>query len=153
MKGENQFHTNAGAAAADAFDSGLMQSLDTRALSRLYPMRAFNGWVKMTQIAEFNPDTTYRGAGGRRKRSRTSPLRVLWVLDLAYGKGGDLSKWMIHSVEGSRITWVSRWHADVSFGAAVMSGLNSRCLSKGSATPFVRPNLIINVLVCRHSLL
>jgi mRNA (guanine-N7-)-methyltransferase len=79
---EGVFHANEGAAAADAFYSGLTRSLDTRADSRLYHMRAFNGWVKATQIAELDPDTSKMSMG--KKRSRRSPLRVL---DLACGKG------------------------------------------------------------------
>ena len=55
---EGVFHADTGAAAADAFYSGLTRTLDTRADSRLYHMRAFNGWVKATQIAELDPDTS-----------------------------------------------------------------------------------------------
>lgn len=76
------FHQDSGAAAADAFYSGLTRSLDTRSESRLFHMRAFNGWVKATQIQELDPKT---GGGGLR------------VLDLACGKGGDLGKWVLHS--------------------------------------------------------
>ena len=95
---QHQQHADSGAAAADAFYSGLTRSLDTRADSRLFHMRNFNGWIKATLIAELDPDTssTSRGSGsggGGKKRSRTSPLRVL---DLACGKGGDLGKWTIH---------------------------------------------------------
>ena len=78
------YHANESAAAADAFYSNLTRSLDTRADSRLYHMRAFNGWVKATQIAELDPDTVIANGTGGKKRSRRSPLRVL---DLACGKG------------------------------------------------------------------
>jgi len=67
------------AAAAGTFYDGLTRSLDTRADSRLFHMRSFNGWVKAMQIQELDPRSTCRGA----------PLRVL---DLACGKGGDLGK-------------------------------------------------------------
>lgn len=77
----NTFHANAGAAAADAFYSGLTRSLDTRSASRLYHMRAFNGWVKATLISEVQPTSAGK----------------LSVLDLACGKGGDLGKWVLHS--------------------------------------------------------
>jgi SAM-dependent methyltransferase len=80
------FHADAGAAAADLFYSGLTRTLDTRAESRLYHMRAFNGWVKATQIQELDPKTSKKKVG--------APLRVL---DLACGKGGDLGKWVLHS--------------------------------------------------------
>jgi len=89
-KGDQQFHADEGAATADAFYSGLVRTLDTRADSRLYHMRAFNGWVKATQIAELDPRT---GTGGK-KGSKIQPLRVL---DLACGKGGDLGKWTLHA--------------------------------------------------------
>ena len=81
----NEFHADSGAAAADVFYSGLTRSLDTRANSRLYHMRAFNGWVKATQIQELDPKTQQPGK---------APLRVL---DLACGKGGDLGKWVLHT--------------------------------------------------------
>mmetsp|Transcript_26170 Transcript_26170/g.61480 ORF Transcript_26170/g.61480 Transcript_26170/m.61480 type:complete len:890 (+) Transcript_26170:198-2867(+) len=77
------FHSNTGAAAADAFYSGLTRNLATRDKSWLYHMKCFNNWVKATQIAELDPNT------GTHKQ----PLRVL---DLACGKGGDLTKWTIH---------------------------------------------------------
>lgn len=82
-----KFHADAGAAAADLFYSGLTRTLDTRADSRLYHMRAFNGWVKATQIQELDPKTSQ----GTKKVG--APLRVL---DLACGKGGDLGKWVLH---------------------------------------------------------
>jgi mRNA (guanine-N7-)-methyltransferase len=83
-----KFHANTGAAAADAFYSGLTRSLDTRANSYLYHMRAFNGWVKATQIAELDPRVIIKG--------KVQPKQPLRVLDLACGKGGDLTKWTIH---------------------------------------------------------
>ena len=86
--GKDRFHADEGAATADKFYSGLVRTLDTRADSRLYHMRAFNGWVKATQIAELDPRT---GLG--KKASKTQPLRIL---DLACGKGGDLGKWTLH---------------------------------------------------------
>jgi mRNA (guanine-N7-)-methyltransferase len=58
--------------------------LGTRADSHLYHMRAFNGWVKATQIQELDPKTI---------KNRDGPMRVL---DLACGKGGDLGKWILH---------------------------------------------------------
>ena len=85
--GVKEFHSDSGAAAADAFYSGLTRSLDTRADSWLFHLRAFNGWVKATQIQELDPKTNVKG-----KKTRT-PLRVL---DLACGKGGDLGKWVLH---------------------------------------------------------
>ena len=85
---QNGFHSDSGAAAADAFYSGLTRSLDTRAASRLYHMRAFNGWVKATQIQELDPRILKNG-----KIQHRGPLRVL---DLACGKGGDLTKWTLH---------------------------------------------------------
>lgn len=78
------FHADSGAAAADKFYSGLTRSLDTRDQSRIFHMRAFNGWVKATQIQELNPRTKGNIGGGMR------------VLDLACGKGGDLGKWVHH---------------------------------------------------------
>lgn len=85
---ENKFHADSGAAAADAFYSGLTRSLDTRADSYLYHMRSFNGWVKATQIQELDPILIVNGRG--------QPKGPLRVLDLACGKGGDLSKWTLH---------------------------------------------------------
>lgn len=89
-KGEkgDTFHADTGAAAADAFYSGLTRSLDTRADSNLFHMRAFNGWVKATQIAELDPKIIIKG--------RPQPKGPLRVLDLACGKGGDLTKWSLH---------------------------------------------------------
>lgn len=87
---EQQFHEDSTAAAADAFYSGLTRELDSRAESRLFHMRAFNGWTKAIQIAEVNPLTKKRSSTKQAKMSR------LRVLDLACGKGGDLGKWIIH---------------------------------------------------------
>ena len=81
--GDSTFHSNKGAAAADKFYSELTRNLSTRDKSILYHMKCFNNWVKATQIAELDPNT------GTHKQ----PLRVL---DLACGKGGDLTKWVIH---------------------------------------------------------
>ena len=79
--GEKQFHKDDAAAAADEFYSNLTRELDTRADSRLFHMRAFNGWVKATQIMELDPRTS---------------SRALRIMDLACGKGGDLGKWILH---------------------------------------------------------
>lgn len=83
------FHKDVGAATADKFYSGLTRTLDTRSESRLYHMRAFNGWVKATQIQELNPITIQQG----KRKKGSAPLRIL---DLACGKGGDLGKWILH---------------------------------------------------------
>lgn len=85
----NEFHADKGAAAADAFYSGLTRTLDTRHQSRIYHMRAFNGWVKAIQIQELNPKTKQPG-------TREIGKGALRVLDLACGKGGDLGKWILH---------------------------------------------------------
>lgn len=87
--GTEKFHADSGAAAADAFYSGLTRSLDTRADSYLFHMRAFNGWVKATQIQELDPNILVHG-----KSIGKTPLRIL---DLACGKGGDLNKWALHN--------------------------------------------------------
>ncbi len=86
---KSAYHADSGAAAADAFYSGLTRSLDTRADSYLFHMRAFNGWVKATQIQELDPVVSKQG-----KPQSKLPLRVL---DLACGKGGDLTKWCLHT--------------------------------------------------------
>lgn len=86
---QESYHADSGAAAADAFYSGLTRSLDTRADSYLFHMRAFNGWVKATQIQELDPVIMKQG-----KPQLRAPLRVL---DLACGKGGDLTKWTLHT--------------------------------------------------------
>lgn len=85
---DSEFHANSGAAAADAFYSGLNRTLDTRAASRIFHMRSFNGWIKATQIQELNPKTKLPGSN-----KLGGPIRVL---DLACGKGGDLGKWILH---------------------------------------------------------
>ena len=86
--GSSEFHQDEGAAAADTFYSNLTRKLETRAASRIYHMRAFNGWVKATQIAELDPRIIQNG-----KLVPKGPLRIL---DLACGKGGDLTKWTLH---------------------------------------------------------
>ncbi|ACI64335.1 predicted protein [Thalassiosira pseudonana CCMP1335] len=122
-KTDGVFHANAGAAAADAFYSGLTRSLDTRADSRLYHMRAFNGWVKATQIAELDPDTfAASSTSGGRKRSRRSPMRVL---DLACGKGGDLGKWTLHQRGVENYVGV-----DVARGSLVDAAVRARQMTK-----------------------
>eukprot|EP00984_Skeletonema_dohrnii_P020995 scaffold10381_cov144-Skeletonema_dohrnii-CCMP3373.AAC.1 len=118
---EGTFHANAGAAAADAFYSGLTRTLDTRADSRLYHMRAFNGWVKATQIAELDPDISFAANNGK-KRSRRAPLRVL---DLACGKGGDLGKWTLHQRGVENYVGV-----DVARGSLIDAAIRARTMSK-----------------------
>jgi len=124
-KTQTQFHADQGAAAADAFYSGLTRKLDTRADSRLYHMRAFNGWVKATQIAELDPDTSARSSSSAsssssaaKRRSRRSPMRVL---DLACGKGGDLGKWTLHPRGMENYVGV-----DVARGSLVDAALRAR---------------------------
>jgi mRNA (guanine-N7-)-methyltransferase len=79
-------------------------------------MRAFNGWVKATQIAELDPDTSKMSLG--KKRSRRSPLRVL---DLACGKGGDLGKWTIHPRKMENYVGV-----DVARGSLIDAAIRAR---------------------------
>jgi len=74
-------HTNPHAIASDQFYSNLTRTLDTRAHSCLYHMRALNGWIKATLITELQQQSS-----NCRHRRR--------VLDLACGKGGDLTKWI-----------------------------------------------------------
>lgn len=114
---ETTFHANAGAAAADAFYSGLTRSLDTRADSYLYHMRSFNGWVKATQIQELDPIISIRG-----KPQPRSPLRVL---DLACGKGGDLTKWTLHNRGIKRYVGI-----DVARGSLKDAAIRSREMRK-----------------------
>jgi mRNA (guanine-N7-)-methyltransferase len=114
--GDRNFHTDSGAAAADAFYSGLTRSLDTRADSWLFHMRAFNGWVKATQIQELDPKTNVKG-----KKTR-APLRVL---DLACGKGGDLGKWVLHDRGVSNYVGV-----DVARGSLLDAALRARKMKK-----------------------
>jgi SAM-dependent methyltransferase len=111
---ENTFHADAGAAAADRFYSGLTRTLDTRAESRLYHMRAFNGWVKATQVQELDPKTSLKKAN--------SPLRVL---DLACGKGGDLGKWILHPRGIQNYVGV-----DVARGSLVDAAIRARKMSQ-----------------------
>merc|ERR1711865_526103 len=51
----NTFHTDSGAAAADAFYSGLTRNQGTQDQSWLFHMRKYNNWVKATHIAELDP--------------------------------------------------------------------------------------------------
>ena len=134
--GGGAFHANTGAAAADAFYSGLTRSLDTRADSMLFHMRNFNGWVKATQIAELDPDTSSSSRGlsssssSGKKRSRLSPLRVL---DLACGKGGDLGKWTIHPRKVENYVGV-----DVARGSLVDAAIRARQMAKNSKSNNLR---------------
>jgi SAM-dependent methyltransferase len=111
------FHADSTAAAADAFYSGLTRSLSTRADSYLFHMRAFNGWVKATQIQELDPRTTTKG-----KPMRKKPLRVL---DLACGKGGDLTKWTLHERGMSKYVGI-----DVARGSLRDAAIRARELRK-----------------------
>ena len=124
------FHANDAAAAADAFYSGLTRTLDTRADSILYHMRSFNGWVKATQIAELDPDTSRAVNPGGKKRSRASPMRVL---DLACGKGGDLGKWALHQRKLENYVGV-----DVARGSLVDAAVRARQMSKRGNNAFRR---------------
>eukprot|EP01082_Thalassiosira_pseudonana_P005395 g5093.t1 g5093 contig18:618797-619997(-) len=86
-------------------------------------MRAFNGWVKATQIAELDPDTfAASSTSGGRKRSRRSPMRVL---DLACGKGGDLGKWTLHQRGVENYVGV-----DVARGSLVDAAVRARQMTK-----------------------
>ena len=113
---EDNFHSDIGAATADKFYSGLTRTLDTRSDSRLYHMRAFNGWVKATQIQELNPHILQPG----KKKRINSPLRVL---DLACGKGGDLGKWILHQRRMSNYVGV-----DVARGSLKDAAIRARGL-------------------------
>lgn len=115
----DEFHTDSGAAAADAFYSGLTRNLDTRADSRLYHMRAFNGWVKATQIQELDPRCKVKGKTNKNSRP---PLRVL---DLACGKGGDLGKWVLHDRGISNYVGV-----DVARGSLLDAAVRARQMRK-----------------------
>jgi mRNA (guanine-N7-)-methyltransferase len=108
----DQFHRDAGAAAADEFYSGLSRKLETRADSRIYHMRTFNGWVKATQIQELDPKT------GKTGGKVGAPLRVL---DLACGKGGDLKKWVLHPRGVSNYVGI-----DVARGSLVDAAIRAR---------------------------
>ena len=119
----SMFHTDKGAAAADAFYSSLKRSLNTRADSILYHMRNYNGWVKATQIAELNPYTINRSSlnnktNDKKRKRESKPLRVL---DLACGKGGDLGKWVLHKRRISNYVGI-----DVARGSLVDAALRAR---------------------------
>lgn len=116
---DNGFHKDIGAATADKFYSGLTRTLDTRSESRLYHMRAFNGWVKATQIQELNPQTMQ---GGKRKKGST-PMRVL---DLACGKGGDLGKWILHPRRMSNYVGVDVARGSLKDAAVRARGLRNK---------------------------
>lgn len=105
-EGQDGFHKDAGAAQADDFYSKLGRKLETRYMSRIFHMRAFNGWVKATQIQEIE--------------YKTSALRVL---DLACGKGGDLGKWILHPI-GNYVG------VDVARGSLVDAALRARKMRK-----------------------
>ena len=100
------FHKDAAARKADEFYSKLGRKLETRYMSRIFHMRAFNGWVKATQIQELE--------------YKTSALRVL---DLACGKGGDLGKWILHPI-GNYVG------VDVARGSLVDAALRARKMRK-----------------------
>jgi mRNA (guanine-N7-)-methyltransferase len=108
----DQYHRDSGAAAADEFYSGLSRKLETRADSRIYHMRTFNGWVKATQIQELDPKT------GKMGKKVGVPLRVL---DLACGKGGDLKKWILHPRGVSNYVGI-----DVARGSLVDAAIRAR---------------------------
>jgi SAM-dependent methyltransferase len=119
---DSTFHTDEGAAAADAFYSSLKRSLNTRADSILYHMRNYNGWVKATQIAELDPYTIDRSSGNKandKKRKRKG--ESLRVLDLACGKGGDLGKWILHKRGIANYVGI-----DVARGSLVDAALRAR---------------------------
>ncbi|KAK7249737.1 mRNA (guanine-N7-)-methyltransferase [Aureococcus anophagefferens] len=67
------------AAAAASFYNTLKRDRGTQHETRIYHMRRFNNWVKSELI--------------RKAAARAAPGGPLSVLDLACGKGGDLSKW------------------------------------------------------------
>ncbi|GAX21735.1 mRNA (guanine-N7-)-methyltransferase [Fistulifera solaris] len=78
------FHQDASAAAADEFYSNLDRTLEFRWQSQIYHMRNYNGWVKAMQIQHF-----YATFGNKAAR----------ILDLACGKGGDLTKWTLGKIQ------------------------------------------------------
>lgn len=121
------FHANKGAADADNFYSNLTRELGTRADSILFHMRAFNGWVKATQISELDPKTsTSKQRGGKRKRNQNSRGNPIRVLDLACGKGGDLGKWILHKRGIENYVGV-----DVARGSLVDAAKRAIKISKG----------------------
>ena len=111
---EQQFHKDNAAAAADEFYSNLTRSMDTRADSRLFHMRAFNGWVKATQIMELDPQTS---------------SQKLRIMDLACGKGGDLGKWILQKRGIANYVGI-----DVARGSLKDAALRIQRLKKGKKT-------------------
>jgi mRNA (guanine-N7-)-methyltransferase len=79
------FHNDASAAAADEFYSKLDRTLEFRWQSQIYHMRNYNGWVKAMQIQH------YFATCGSNNGVR--------ILDLACGKGGDLTKWTLGNIQ------------------------------------------------------
>ena len=118
---EDQFHKDEGAAAADRFYSGLTRDLDTRADSRLFHMRSFNGWVKATQIMELKPST-----------KSIIEKKGLRILDLACGKGGDLGKFSIHSAGVANYVGIDVARGSLRDAAKRVSALPSGKLRKAS---------------------
>ena len=76
-EGNGNFHTNKGAAAADAFYSGLTRSLRTQDQSWIFHMRKYNNWVKATQIAELDPTIVSVDSKGKRTMLPKQELRIL----------------------------------------------------------------------------
>jgi hypothetical protein len=76
-EGNCNFHTNKGAAAADAFYSGLTRSLRTQDQSWIFHMRKYNNWVKATQIAELDPTIVSVDSKGKRTVLPKQELRIL----------------------------------------------------------------------------
>ena len=117
-KANEPFHQDASAAAADrVYGENLTRTLESRYKSRIFHMRAFNNWVKATQISELDPS------------SKQGPMRVL---DLACGKGGDLRKWCLHprgiaKYVGSDVARGSLRDAAVR-ARAMRSELNNDCI-------------------------
>lgn len=120
-RNDENFHKDEGAAAADEFYSNLTRDLDTRADSRLFHMRSFNGWVKATQIAEVKPSTKVMR---ERKGMR--------VLDLACGKGGDVGKFTLHSSGVSNYVGIDVARGSLRDAAKRVSALPSGKLRKAS---------------------
>mmetsp|Transcript_25221 Transcript_25221/g.39023 ORF Transcript_25221/g.39023 Transcript_25221/m.39023 type:complete len:433 (+) Transcript_25221:58-1356(+) len=87
-------HADAGAAAADHFYSNLNRTnQELRTNSRLFHMRAFNGWVKAMQIAQVQTALRRKEGDGLR------------ILDLGCGKGGDLGKWCNQQTTRNPVQW------------------------------------------------